>query len=140
MTKDATSLPTNVKEADLKYPSRERVTHTLYCALVKFSPTSSRWVVRTLGISNANWRNREYGVRSYAIGVDDQKVYRVGKGPHLLRDITVYVHEGNAARLKALVALNEQGAEKAGIIRDRISTRRARGQLMRAEGRSRWTW
>jgi hypothetical protein len=42
--------------------------------------------------------------------------------------------------LKPFLELRLKGQGDAGQIRDRISSRRAQGQVMRAEGRSSWRW
>jgi hypothetical protein len=48
----------------------------------------------------------------------------MGKGPHVLRTVTVYVRNGRVEALKKFLDLKAQGEGKAGDIRDTISTRR----------------
>jgi hypothetical protein len=133
--KTSNNLPTGVIASDTEYPRAGRRIDLIGCVLVKFSDGDVKWVVRTLNI--ARGRTSE---RSYAMGVDDGKVYRVGNGPHVLKEIAVHVTEENKARLALLIQRKAEGEEAAGQIRDRISTRRAQGQLHRAAGRRSWTW
>ena len=54
--------------------------------------------------------------------------------------VKVHLSKDNLARLDRHVKLYLDGLAKAGQIRDRISSRRAQGQIYRAEGRSSWMW
>lgn len=104
---------------------------------IKGGRTGDHWVVATLPISKSK---NGFADRTYAIGVEDGKVYRVGKGPHVVATVEVHVRPENFERVKRYVELYAKGLENAGVIRDRISTRRAMGALYRAEGRSSWSW
>lgn len=96
------------------------------------------WYIPTLQISRS--RNG-YADRSYAVRVSDGSTgWRIGRGPHVKQQIIVYIKKSRAEKLQFLLDLRNKGAESAGQIRDRISSRRAQGQLMRAEGRRSWTW
>jgi hypothetical protein len=98
------------------------------------------WVICTLHISNPRRGSANQTERTYAIGLKDEKVYTVGRGPHVLREVEVYIRKDNLERLKPLIDLHRKGMEMAGGIRDRISSRRAQGQIHRAAGRDRWSW
>lgn len=145
----ASKLPPNVTAADLKYPEMgHSLPYEKYKELglerndLTFYETKAfGWVLCTLHISNAS-RRQAAGTtdRSYAIGVADGKVYRVGRGPHVLNTATVYLSVDNLDRLMPYVELYRKGLEAAGSIRDRISSRRAQGQLHRAAGRTHWYW
>jgi hypothetical protein len=103
------------------------------------------WCLMTLEISRGK---RGHADRSYGVivgGTSEQnrrrgEVCRCGNGPHVTAVVTVWLNTENAERLKGYVAMWKKGMADAGMIRDRISTRRAKGQQMRAEGRTRWQW
>lgn len=106
-------------------------------SLTFYRTTAFGWVLCTLDISKGK-AGREK--RTYAIGCVDGKQYRVGGGPHVQKKIEVYIKASNYERVSKFVELWLQGMEGSGAIRDRISSRRAQGQLHRAAGRSSWTW
>jgi hypothetical protein len=149
-----TDLPPNVVAADLNYPSydkgqslgyqqlRELFGADVYPAPMVFYKTKGLgWVLTTLHISNPSRRQSAGTVaRTYGIGVADQKVYTVGRGPHVEKEVAVYLSKANLERLTEYVELWKKGMADAGAIRDRISSRRAQGQLHRAAGRSYWDW
>lgn len=95
------------------------------------------WVLCTLPISKA-----KHGAppRTYGIKLKGDGVVTVGKGPHVKAVITVLVRAGNHGRLAKYVELWKKGMADAGGIRDRISSRRAQGQVERAAGKTRWRW
>lgn len=104
-------------------------------------PGCGGWVLCTLHISNPSSRSRTNTcARYYGIGVNDHKVYTVGKGPHVKAEATILVKADNYDRLKKYLELYVEGLGKASQIRDRISSRRAQGQLYRQQGRSSWRW
>lgn len=147
-------LPPDVTAADLKYPEYPEYDTPEYEAflaarrgdhggqLVFYHVPAGRkapeWVLTTLRIGGAGKRGTTE--RFYGIGVADGKVYTVGKGPHVTAVVTVHLSYKNIERLRKYVELWEKGMAYAGAIRDRISTRRARGQAYRAEGRTSWMW
>ena len=94
------------------------------------------WCIATLFIG----KGRQHADRTYAVRVDDGSLVRVGKGPHVLRTLVVYVAKDRAEALKKYTDLYVAGSEKAGMVRDRISSRRAQGQLERAAGNRSWRW
>lgn len=142
-------LPPDVIESDLEYPSsfEKRVKDLpegLYGSLTfYFVPEGKKapaWVLTTLHISNPSRRQSGTPARTYGIGVGDSKVYTVGRGPHVKAEVTVCLTTVNIDRLQKYVDLWVKGMSDASAIRDRISSRRAQGNLFRAEGRSHWTW
>ncbi len=138
------ALPLDILKSDCEYPvygtrwtakeyDRNRIVHTI----TLYDTTAFGWCVATLDIS----RNRRAATaRVYAARASDGATVRVGAGPHVKRTVTVYVRQERLAALAKLVAIYESGAEKANAIRDRISSRRAEGVAMRAQGRSSWRW
>lgn len=126
-------LPFDLEKSDLSYPKdyKERVIHTIELYEVE----RAGWVIATLGISSGN----KYAARTYSVDANG-KVWRVGKGPHVKQTITAYVTEKSAKRLAELIRLHNSGAIEANTIRDRISSRRAQGQINRMKGMSSWRW
>lgn len=156
MTKKAKSeprpLPPDVIESDCKWPGegeylpweeREKLnlrdTHQLTFYRVPNGRHAPEWVLCVLLISKAR-RGSDHADRFYAIGVSDGKIYTVGKGPHVTDEVTIHLNKSNVERFLKYHALYLKGLADAGSIRDRISTRRARGQQYRAEGRTSWMW
>lgn len=134
----ANDLPPKVLVADTKYPDYQKE-ERLQEELTFYKTSGFGWVLRTLFISRSP--NRNYPDRYYGIAVDDGRSVRVGGGPHILATVTVYVKEGiRAEALKCYLELLNAGTINAGEIWDRISTRRARGQEYRAQGRTHWKW
>lgn len=147
--KTSRKLPANVKESDLKYDYKAGTPYEKLRemgnvpASLTFYKTNDRWVLTTLHISNPSRSNRAKGItaaRTYSIGVDDKKIYTVGRGPHVTDEITVYVTNDNIERLMPMLELWVKGMAEAGTIRDRTSSRRAMGALHRANGRTSWMW
>jgi len=103
--------------------------------------TSFGWVIPTLSIAAG-------GQRTYAVAIGEGGARpakpgaqcRVGRGPHVLEQLHVYVTHGRREALAPIIALKLQGEVGANETRDRISSRRAQGTQMRAEGRSSWRW
>lgn len=110
----------------------------LYNPLLFYHVTGMGWVLTTLQISRA--RGRQATDRYYGIRCDNEQVVRVGKGPHVTKEVTVYLSPVNFERLKKYIVLFQKGAGRAGTIRDRISSRRAEGQERRANGERSWLW
>ncbi len=146
-------LPPNITAADLEYPKPgDGIPYEEKDALsgldwwdgsLTFRLIKEGWVILTLHISNPSRRQRGRGIdteRSYGIGLKDSKVWRTGKGPHVLKEVRVHASKSNIERLRPYIELMRKGMEDAGAIRDRISSRRAQGQLYREQGRSSWQW
>jgi hypothetical protein len=125
VTAKQSSFPVGVTEADKKYPKKGYIGSMEFLQSNRFG-----WCVKTLPI---NGRGRSYGMSAEGTVVtmggrpDDQPLY-------------IYIHEGNQARLQKWIDLKAKGVGTAGDIRDRIGSRRAQGQVMRAQGRSSWRW
>lgn len=79
------------------------------------------WCVPTLSINN---RMRADSHRTYGVCLKDGSLVTMGQGPHVLAKLEVMVNKGNAQRLGAIIDRIAQGAVKAHVCRDRISTRR----------------
>lgn len=150
--KSKITLPDGVVESDLKYPdfkSKDKLAHikvgseewAYETAQFELWYTESMgWVIPTLLISRAG-RRAPVGTtdRVYATTLDG-KPCRVGRGPHVLRTVTVYVRESRLPALQKYLDIRNAGSVTSNEIRDRISSRRAQGQLMRQQGRTSWRW
>jgi hypothetical protein len=152
--KSAEALPPGVKPDDLKWPKMEK--HLGYKELDELGLKSPSllfylcegrndfgWVLTTLRIGGGrNGRSdRYYGVEVAGfIPGRPAKVVRVGDGPHVTKKLTVHLSKDNIERLRHYVELYQAGLGDAGDIRDRISSRRAQGQLHRAQGHTHWHW
>lgn len=133
-------LPELVKASDCSYPkypknpAREsQAAQTARRVVATFElwyVQRAGWVIPTLDIARAKFGPAR---RTYAIALNDKQVYTVGNGPHVLAMTTVYVTNARLAALQPLLDLKTAGMGDAGMIRDRISTRRARTSLRRQE-------
>lgn len=83
--------------------------------------TVSGWVIPTLLIS----KSRTTADRTYAVMVSNKSICRVGRGPHVKEQVTVYVKQSRLKALQPYIDMMTAGEEKAHGVRDRISTRRA---------------
>lgn len=90
------------------------------------------WCIPTLHIRNPGRRHmsgvpaRTYGITIADKNLDGHQVVTMGLGPHVKARHTVYVTKSRAEALQKFLDIRMEGLEKAGSIRDRISTRRAR--------------
>lgn len=124
-------LPAPVLESDLKYPSYattgdESQHFAKGLANTQFELWYTErfgWCIPTLLISSGRRMNTTD--RTYAIAIKDKQLVRIGKGPHVLRQVTVYITEARKEVLLPMLVLLEEGQVKSGDTRDRISTRRA---------------
>lgn len=148
--KPTSELPPDVKVGDLKmasWDSKDKIPWAELPALgleseslTFYRTTGFGWVLTTLHISNPGSRSRAGAEpRTYGVTMDG-KVVRVGLGPHVTAKVTVHLSRGNLERLRKYVDLRTKGMADAGSIRDRISSRRAQGQLHRQNGRTSWMW
>jgi hypothetical protein len=151
MTEQPKLLPPGVVASDLKYPecdSGDRLDTSLGDGghLTFYEVEGRRvadWCIATLLIGTASRVQRSRGVttdRTYAVRISDGGCVRIGLGPHIKRTVTVYIRKSRAEALKKYADLYTKGAIEANQIRDRISSRRAQGQLERAAGHHSWTW
>ena len=120
-------LPEGVIEADLKYPTKGRCSAE---SLKFYYSARFGWCIATLPINN---KGRTYGVNSAGT------IVSIGGRPDD-KIIYVYVSEARQPKLQKYLDLRAKGLGDAGSIRDRIGSRRAQGQVMRAQGRHSWTW
>lgn len=135
-----TTLPKGVKATDLKYPSYKEVEGIDYDArsFELWHTTGFGWCIPVLLIGRA--RRANTSDRTYAVTVEGAKLVRIGKGPHVTDTLTVYTRKTTIERLQPYLDLRTKGAGDAGSVRDRISSRRAQGQIERARGKSSWRW
>lgn len=135
-------LPPKVTEKDLTYPSMKSKDHILYTAgnhgtLTFYLTDKMGWCISTLPISQSR---KGYANRTYAIRIEDGSIVTVGNGPHVKVDVMIYIRNSRIKVLQEYVELYNKGMIEAGNIRDRISSRRAQGQVMRSQGRRSWLW
>lgn len=118
-------LPKEVRETDLKYPKwKSKAKHLYDMDFDLWYTERFGWCIPTLTISAAR-RGSGYQDRTYGVPINDStSTITMGKGPHVLRVVTVYVTEANIKRLQTLVDIKQKGLGKAGQIRDSISTKR----------------
>lgn len=136
-----TKLPKGIVAADLKYPDYKAVEGVDYenRSFELWHTTGFGWCIPTLRIGNARRSGPQYAARTYATTLDGT-VVRIGRGPHVTDTLTVYTTRATLKRLQPFLDLRHKGAMSAGTIRDRISSRRAQGQVERASGKSSWRW
>lgn len=117
-------LPPLVKPSDLKWPQNVQYRTTL-----TFHKTRRfGWIIATMPIRKG--RNG-FEDRTYGIAVNGDGVVRVGCGPHITATVRVIVTKANESRLARHLELYAEGVERAGDIRDTISTRRAMSAMRR---------
>lgn len=134
-------LPDEIQARDLEYPSWESRKNNDDNRIVEqfemWFTERFGWCIPTLFISKAR-RGSGMNDRSYGIALDGT-VVTIGKGPHVLKTVTVYVRQRRLEKLQKFLDLKKTGEGKAGDIRDRISTRRANTILNRSlYGGGRW--
>lgn len=142
------ALPAGILPGDLQRPSYDDkdklVTNydaNFYGEFELWMTTGFGWCIPTLLISSNSRRVARAGSeRTYAARVSDSATVRIGMGPHVTERVTVYVRTSRLAALQPYLDIMTKGAGSAGTIRDRISSRRAQGVEMRAQGRSSWRW
>jgi len=140
------TLPLKIKESDLKFAPgvNDRLDWNVgdggVITLYEVKGRSvNYWVIATLSIGSPGRGRRTFEQRTYGITLAGN-VCRVGGGPHVLRTVRVYIKESRKVALKPLIDLYDRGMADAGMIRDRIGSRRAEGQLRRANGEHSWYW
>ncbi len=150
MKKPKLNLPKDIEAKDLTYPNlKERLTKAQRKKLEAlgfdyyetsfelWETESNEFFIPTLEISGAR---RGGSRRTYAVGIADGKTYRIGKGPHVKAQHTVHLKKANFKRLLRFMVLKIGGSSAANQVRDRISSRRAQGQINRANGLTSWRW
>lgn len=147
---DAIDLPPDVSVKDLqrvKWDSKDNLKYEELKALgldsddLQFFLTDGfGWVITTLLIkSKGRYSGPTQTDRFYGISIDG-KLCRIGHGPHVKRTVRVYINRKNLKYMQKYIDLYKQGLNDAGNTRDRISSRRAMGQVYRQQGRSSWMW
>lgn len=96
-----------------------RIESDFYLWLIEGRGGEKFWVIPTLFISKGKQTDRYYAIR-----IDNKQLMSVGKGPHVLREVHVYVRESRASALAEFSALKETGMLKANQYRDSLSTKR----------------
>ena len=133
------ALPDGIRESDTVRPRYERCKDVPWESRTfeLWHTAAMGWCIPTLLIGKAS--GRQTTDRTYATTLAG-KPCRIGKGPHVTRVVTVYVTTARLQALQRFLDLRTKGAADAGQIRDRISSRRAQGQVERAAGNSYWRW
>jgi hypothetical protein len=133
------ALPAPVTQEDLTRPAdwKELVEDFEKSQFEMWYVPSFGWVIPTLLIRRSQRADRSN--RTYAKAVSDGRICRVGLGPHVTAQVTVYVRKVRAVALQALLDLKFQGEIDSNTIRDRISSRRAQTMLRRSSSRSPWS-
>jgi hypothetical protein len=131
-----TVLPKGILKSDLKEPSWKSKVKMAeddrgYSLKFEIWYCSYGWCIPTLLIAHSRRANQGFsgGDRTYAVAVNTGSTLRVGNGPHIKARHTVYVKASRLSALQKFVDLQRTGAEDANTVRDRISTRRARGAM-----------
>jgi len=127
-------LPPGVTAKDTVYPSytsKDRLVRDAgdYGRLTFYKARGFGWVLATLRIRKGRGGSTD---RTYGVIVSTGKQCRVGCGPHVERELTVYVRDSRAKALATYVTMYANGVADSNQIRDRISTRRAQGALYRS--------
>jgi hypothetical protein len=138
----AAALPKGILESDIVAPNWDDEDGTDYTQgeggrLILYKTARFGWVINTLFISRGK---RGQPDRSYGIAIDTDEVVSCGNGPHVTETATVYLRKSRLEALKPLIDQYVSGMQRANSIRDRRSSRIAKGREMRAQGRTRWTW
>lgn len=139
-TSENNDLPPDVVPGDLKYPEWKDRAECCLTSLTFYKTTGLGWVLCTLGIAKATGKRAGRSDRTYAIQISNQKLCRVGFGPHVLKEVNVFLSKKNIKRLQKYIELRDKGLIDANTARDRISSRRAQGQLYRQAGLVSWMW
>ena len=143
-TNNTPALPKGVLKADLVRPKWDQTNAAMQTAKGKDGCEWSKheyklwyterfgWVIPTLLISKSRNGTSD---RYYGITVGDGSTYgdrkkgqqvRIGCGPHVLTQCTVYIKSKRQSKLQFLIDLYNDGQVSANDTRDNISTKRAR--------------
>jgi hypothetical protein len=136
------TLPPGIVATDLKYPAYDSPDRIVRDAgdqgqLRFYNTVGFGWCIATLNISRGRNGRSE---RTYAVRCSDGAGVRIGNGPHVTQQVTVYVRQSRMKALEKYIAQYNSGAIKANTTRDRLSSRRAQGSAERAAGNRYWTW
>lgn len=135
-------LPENVTPYDLEYPKFSSNDPPEYEAgnsgtLTFYKTASFGWCLATLFIG---WGSRSSVAassdRTYAIRVDTEELVRVGKGPHVTSEVTIYLKKSRMEALKKYVDLYTKGLTDAGTALGPHIKPTCPGALRRSKGGS----
>lgn len=134
------ALPAGVKPLDLEYPKYDDADKRDYTVgdhgeLTMYYTNRFGWCIATLGISNSR---RGMPARTYGIAVKTKQAVSMGNGPHVLKQIRLYVRQSRVADLKPYTDLYNEGMIKAGEIRDSRSSKIAATRARRNAFYSSW--
>jgi len=123
-------LPPGILPGDLKHPG---ISDTTGMWFEMYHATGFGWCIPTLFIRKAGARSfSQHGSdRTYAIAISGGEIVRIGLGPHVTAQVIVYVAKSRLSSLQKYIDLKKRGEDQANQIRDRISSRRAQGQIRR---------
>ena len=127
MAKTQNPLPKGINASDLDRPSGWAPSFEMWFT------AGFGWCIPTVPISHG-------GQRTYGVRVSNGGVVRMGMGPHVTERVRVFVRENRKSALQQFMDLKAQGESDALTVRDRVSSRRAQGQVERAAGRRSWRW
>ncbi len=138
----ANPLPKGIAQSDLEripYDSKDQVPDSQWddrefeIWLVK----DWGWCIPTLLISSSR---RAATDRTYAVRISGQQQVRIGRGPHVLKTLTVYVRKSRLDAMQQYLDMRKGAKVEAHQTRDRISSRRLQGSINRAAGLRSWRW
>lgn len=115
-------LPKGILKSDLKYP-KDYKDHSYEHDFELWYTERFGWCIPTLLISKAR-RGAKVPDRTYAVTLKDKQCICVGRGPHVLQTVKVYVKKSRMKDLKEFLDIMLSGQTEANKIRDSISTRR----------------
>jgi hypothetical protein len=129
---NAKNLPKGMTAADLKYDQHDRP---------EGAPWEDRmfqlWLIKGFGWVIPTLAIRKNGQRTYAVALGEGgdamptrgAQVRVGMGPHVLEQHTVYVRGTRREAMQPFLDLRRKGEVDSNMTRDRISTRRMRRSM-----------
>lgn len=141
MNSKSPQLPKGVLKSDLKYDG-ERITKAQWEKLRELGMENTQiplWFQQNGGCFIPTLPISHGGLRSYAIALSDKKIWSLTRNQSIAAQY-VYIRKGNFKRLIPLMETFAKGMADSQKIRDRISSRRAQGQLNRAAGLTSWRW
>ena len=131
-------LPAPLLESDAarpKYTAADKLAYDEYGQSLSFQMyyiARFGWCICTLLIRKGSLRSSTASTaRFYGIAVEDRQLVRIGRGPHVLREVTIYVREKRKAALKSILDIKSEGEVRANECRDTRSSRIAQTHLRR---------
>lgn len=140
MTAKTAKLPAPLLESDAVYPDYKKGEKTArdeqgdMLAFQMYYTARFGWCICTLLIRNGSRRTPSAETaRFYGICVENRQLVSIGRGPHVLREVTIYVKESRKAALKAILDIRSEGIVKANECRDARSSRIAQTRSRRLQ-------